>query len=76
GHRRESFGEPFAHFCDALRTPARRYPGVRFVYPLHLTPNVQGPAHALLDGLPNIHLIAPQEDLSFVVVMSRAHFII
>ncbi|KGS81981.1 non-hydrolyzing UDP-N-acetylglucosamine 2-epimerase [Burkholderia pseudomallei] len=76
GHRRESFGEPFAHFCDALRTLARRYPGVRFVYPLHLNPNVQGPAHALLDGLPNIHLIAPQEYLSFVFLMSRAHFII
>ncbi|MET5012055.1 UDP-N-acetylglucosamine 2-epimerase, partial [Burkholderia pseudomallei] len=26
GLRRESFGVPFAHFCDALRTLALRYP--------------------------------------------------
>ncbi|WP_179402475.1 non-hydrolyzing UDP-N-acetylglucosamine 2-epimerase [Burkholderia guangdongensis] len=76
GHRRESFGEPFAHFCEALRTLALRYRDVQFVYPLHMNPNVRGPAHLRLDGLRNVHLIEPQTYLSFVFLMSRAHFII
>ena len=76
GHRRESFGEPFRHFCDALCTLANRYRDAQFVYPLHLNPNVQEPARARLGGVPNIYLIEPQEYLSFVFLMSRAHFII
>lgn len=46
GHRRESFGEPFRHFCDALCTLANRYRDAQFVYPLHLNPNVREPARA------------------------------
>ena len=76
GHRRESFGEPFQNFCDALCTLANRYPDAQFVYPLHMNPNVREPARARLGHLPNIYLIEPQEYLSFVFLMSRAHFII
>ena len=76
GHRRESFGEPFRNFCDALCTLAKRYPDAQFVYPLHLNPNVREPARARLGGVPNIYLIEPQEYLSFVFLMSRAYFII
>ncbi|MEN2470066.1 UDP-N-acetylglucosamine 2-epimerase (non-hydrolyzing) [Burkholderia stabilis] len=76
GHRRESFGEPFRNFCGALSTLANRYPDAQFVYPLHMNPNVREPARALLGGVPNIYLIEPQEYLSFVFLMSRAHFII
>ncbi|AOI78351.1 MULTISPECIES: non-hydrolyzing UDP-N-acetylglucosamine 2-epimerase [Burkholderia] len=76
GHRRESFGEPFRHFCDALCTLAGRYRDAQFVYPLHPNPNVREPARARLGDIPNIYLIEPQEYLSFVFLMSRAHFII
>ncbi|KVD43570.1 UDP-N-acetyl glucosamine 2-epimerase [Burkholderia sp. MSMB1078WGS] len=76
GHRRESFGEPFRHFCDALCTLANRYRDAQFVYPLHLNPNVREPARARLGDIPNIYLIEPQEYLSFVFLMSRAYFII
>ncbi|WP_049126767.1 non-hydrolyzing UDP-N-acetylglucosamine 2-epimerase, partial [Burkholderia cenocepacia] len=57
GHRRESFGEPFRHFCDALCTLANRYRDAQFVYPLHLNPNVREPARARLGDVPNIYLI-------------------
>ncbi|EDT03057.1 non-hydrolyzing UDP-N-acetylglucosamine 2-epimerase [Burkholderia ambifaria] len=76
GHRRESFGEPFRHFCEALCALANRYRDAQFVYPLHMNPNVREPARALLGDVPNIYLIDPQEYLSFVFLMSRAHFII
>ena len=45
GHRRESFGDGFQQICRAIRDLAHRYPGVQFVYPVHLNPNVRGPVH-------------------------------
>ena len=48
GHRRESFGEPFKHFCEALRQIALRYDDVQLVYPVHLNPNVRTPVNAVL----------------------------
>lgn len=76
GHRRESFGARFVSFCTALRTIAERHPEVQVVYPVHLNPNVQQPVRAVLSGVPNVHLVAPQEYLAFVHLMSRAHLIV
>ncbi len=72
GHRRESFGQGFESICAAIRELARRFPLARFVYPVHLNPNVQGPVHRLLAGVPNVHLIAPLEYLPFIRLMGRA----
>ncbi|WP_179403438.1 non-hydrolyzing UDP-N-acetylglucosamine 2-epimerase [Burkholderia guangdongensis] len=74
--RRERSGAAFAQFCHALRALASRYRDVRFVYALHRESGVEDAAHALLDGVANVHVIEPQEYLPFVFLMSRAHFII
>jgi UDP-N-acetylglucosamine 2-epimerase len=73
-HRRESFGSPFRELCLAIRELALQcaQDGVRFVYPVHLNPNVREPVHALLAGLPNVHLIEPLDYASFVHLMKRA----
>lgn len=76
GHRRESFGEPFRHVCQALRELATRYDDIQLVYPVHLNPNVQAPVKTILDGVANVHLIAPQDYLPFIFLMSRAYLII
>lgn len=76
GHRRESFGDGFAQICAALRTLALRHPGVDFVYPVHLNPNVQGPVYDTLSGLANVHLIAPLDYLPFVRLMDRSTLIL
>ena len=75
GHRRESFGAGFERICEALRLLAAR-PDVEIVYPVHLNPNVKGPVEARLSGLPNVHLIPPQDYLPFVYLMSRADIIL
>ena len=74
GHRRENFGEGFEHICRSIRLLAERHPDVRFVYPVHLNPNVREPVFRILgeDAPENIHLIAPQGYLSFVSLMDRA----
>lgn len=58
-HRRESFGEPLKEIFNALRELAERFPGVRWIYPVHRNPNVWEPAHRLLGGLPNLELHQP-----------------
>jgi UDP-N-acetylglucosamine 2-epimerase (non-hydrolysing) len=75
GHRRESFGDGFLRICDALATLAQR-DDVEIVYPVHLNPNVKGPVEERLSQFANVHLIAPQDYLPFVYLMSRADVIL
>ncbi len=72
----ERAGDAFARFCLALRALAARYRDVQFVYALHRDTSAEPPAHALLNGASNVHVIEPQEYLPFLFLMSRAHFII
>lgn len=55
-HRRESFGKSFRNICSALRQLADDlcHDGLRFVYPVHMNPNVKKPVHDLLSNVQNI----------------------
>jgi UDP-N-acetylglucosamine 2-epimerase len=76
GHRRESFGSPFEAICLALRDLAGRFPELHFVYPVHLSPNVQKPVRGILSGLQNVHLVDPLPYSAFVWLMERAELIL
>jgi UDP-N-acetylglucosamine 2-epimerase (non-hydrolysing) len=75
-HRRESFGGPFEDICLSLRDLAREFPERRFVYPVHLNPNVQGPVNRILRDLPNVHLIEPLDYFDFVYAMMGSELIL
>ena len=76
-HRRENFGAPLANICRALTEIAHRYPDkVHIVYPVHFNPNVSGPVHGMLGGVPNISLIEPLDYEAFVGLISRAHLVL
>ena len=75
-HRRENFGDDFFQICSAISELALNYPNVHFVYPVHLNPNVLKPAIKILNGKKNIHLIKPQEYVSFVFLMKNSYFIL
>lgn len=76
-HRRENLGEPLAEICLALRDIAARHGRqVRIVYPVHLNPNVWGPVHRLLGGLPNVALTPPLGYLPLVQVMKQAWLVL
>lgn len=75
GHRRENFGDGFEQICMALARLAER-DDVRIVYPVHLNPNVQEPVRRILGSARNVHLVAPQDYLPFVRLMTRAHVIL
>ena len=52
GHRRENFGEGIEQICRAVATLAERFPDHRFVYPVHLNPNVLVVVNRLLGARP------------------------
>jgi len=76
GHRRESFGVGFENICKALLKISYEHNHCNIVYPVHLNPNVQEPVNRLLSTSRNIHLIAPQDYLSFVFLMMKSSVII
>ncbi|TXH96304.1 MAG: UDP-N-acetylglucosamine 2-epimerase (non-hydrolyzing) [Rheinheimera sp.] len=76
GHRRESFGAGFENICAALKSIAEQFPDCDVVYPVHLNPNVREPVYRLLSNSPNVHLIAPQDYLPFVYLMSRSYLVL
>lgn len=76
GHRRENFGDSFLQICHALKELALRYPDVRFVYPVHLNPNVQQPVNEVLANLPNVHLIAPLNYEPFVYLLKHSYIVL
>lgn len=76
GHRRENFGSGFENICRAVQQLAREFPGVDFVYPVHLNPNVREPVNRALSAVGNVHLVEPQEYLPFVWLLKRAFLIL
>ena len=71
-HRRESFGAPLRGLLGAIADLCRAYPEVHFAYPVHPNPEVQGPAHALLGGVPNATLLPPLDYPAFLALLRRA----
>jgi UDP-N-acetylglucosamine 2-epimerase (non-hydrolysing) len=76
GHRRENFGDGIEQICRAIAVLAERFPDHRFVYPVHLNPNVLTHVNRLLGGLSNVRLIAPQNYRNFVALMARCKLVL
>ena len=76
GHRRENFGDGIEQICQAIAALAERLPDHRFVYPVHLNPNVLEHVNRLLGRLPNVRLIAPQGYRNFVALMARCRLVL
>ena len=76
-HRRENFGEPFERIFSAIRDLAKEYAeAIHIIYPVHLNPNVQEPAHRILSDIPNVSLVEPLDYHPMAYWMKRAAFIL
>jgi len=76
GHRRENFGAGFRQICQGLTTLADKFKDIRFIYPVHLNPNVQKIVKELMDKINNIFLIPPQGYPQFVALMAHCRLIL
>ncbi len=59
-HRRESFGEPMRGAFRGIARLAKRFPRMRFVFPVHPNPNV-AEAASVFEGIGNIELLPPAD---------------
>lgn len=75
GHRRENFDGGIERICKALTVLAARA-DVQIVYPVHPNPNVRDVVDRLLAGVPNIHLIDPQDYLPFLYLQKRSYLVL
>lgn len=80
GHRRENFGDGLISMCTAIKVLTKKYPGVDFVYPMHLNPHVRKPIHEVfgedLSDLGNMFFIEPLEYLAFVYLMEKSNIVL
>ena len=60
---------------SALAQIARTHPETVLVYPVHLSPVVQEVAHRHLDGIDNVHLVAPLAADEMHNLMSRCYMV-
>jgi UDP-N-acetylglucosamine 2-epimerase len=74
-HRREAFGKPFEGVCTALQSLAEAHPDVSFVYPVHLNPQVRGPARERLSAA-NVRLLEPVDYASLVWLLDRCEMVL
>ena len=74
-HRRENYGQPMEDIMSALAHIARTHDDVELVYPVHLSPVVQEVAHRHLDGIANVHLIAPLAADEMHNLMDRCYMV-
>jgi len=76
-HRRENFGQPLEQICTAINHLADEYAGkVRFVYPVHLNPNVQQPVFRMLRQNTNVTLLPPLDYLPLVHLMRNSTLVL
>jgi UDP-N-acetylglucosamine 2-epimerase (non-hydrolysing) len=76
GHRRESFGEGLKNICYAIRQVSEEFNNVKFIFPVHLNPNVRQPVNQILGHQPHVRLIEPLPYASFIWLMDQADIVL
>lgn len=75
-HRREAFGAPLAAICAAIGELAGRFPGVRFVLPVHPNPQVRGLVQECLGSVEGVCLTAPLGYAALTALLRACHFVL
>jgi len=60
----------------AIKQIVHRFQNVEIIYPVHLNPNVAGPAHKILGGLDRVHLMRPLMYEELYWLMKRCFLIL
>jgi len=74
-HRRENINS-LKSICKAFKSLAERNSQIKFIYPVHLNPQIQRTVHEYLSGIKNIILINPLNYIEFSLLMNFCKFII
>lgn len=75
-HRREKFGFELESTLNTIREIAKENTNYKFIYPVHLNPNVKAPVERILSKQENILLLPPLDYLEFIFLMANCYFIL
>jgi UDP-N-acetylglucosamine 2-epimerase (non-hydrolysing) len=75
-HRRESWGHQVEEIFKAIGQVAMKHPDLDVLFPVHLNPLVQQPAHDILGGLPNVRLAEPLDYLAMQQALADAWLVV
>ena len=70
-HRRENLGGGIESICEAVADLSEQFPGVNFVFPVHLNPVVRELAEKHLSGKENVALTRPLNYLEFLTLLAN-----
>ncbi len=74
-HRRENQGEGIASICRAVLSLTEKYPDIKFVYPVHLSPAVRNTVMPMLSGNDRIILTDPLDLRDMHNLISRSYMV-
>ncbi len=74
-HRRENFGKNLSNFLAAIKTLCRKYPDLKFVFPVHPNPKVRKHVYAELEDIQQVSLLPPLKYNEFVHLMQESYLI-
>jgi UDP-N-acetylglucosamine 2-epimerase (non-hydrolysing) len=75
-HRRENFEKLGRDLCEGISELSKTFPNYRFIFPIHLNPNIRLIVRSCLGGLENVRLISPRNYREFVMLMKHCKFIL
>lgn len=75
-HRRENFGAPLRHICQAVLTLCQQYPDIECLWPVHPNPTVRSVVEDMVRDVARIHVCDPLSYGSFVTAMRRSYLIL
>lgn len=74
-HRRENFGNNLANFIAAIKTLCKKYPDLKFVFPVHPNPKVKKTVYAELEGIKQVQLLEPLKYDEFIHLMQDCYLV-
>jgi UDP-N-acetylglucosamine 2-epimerase (non-hydrolysing) len=75
-HRRESFGRPLEHICQAILALVTRNPNLSIIFPVHASPFVREPVGRILGEHPRLLLHEPMGYQEFVQALDACRFVL
>ncbi len=75
-HRRENQSGGIENVCRAIISLTEKYPDMRVVYPVHLSPQVQNTVYPLLSGRRHVTLTEPLELCDMHNLIARSHLVL
>lgn len=74
-HRRENYGDGIFNICRSIKKLSNLYDNLKFIFPVHLNPNIITEVNKILKNKKNIYLLQPQSYINFVYLIKNCYLV-